>query len=163
MKILFLVVLLLAGCASTAWVNEAHQLSDQGQCVDALNVIDRADVEFKYKLTLKGTVYQECSRDNNKAVAYLTLAARYGEKAAIEQLLEWGKPVPSADLAGSTNSLSAGNSDAALMLLMGGAAAYQQGKAAGYQSEPTPTPSTIDLKTNCTSRTIGSTVYTDCH
>lgn len=107
MRIFFLVVLLLAGCAtsdSIAW-DKAIQQTKSGQCTDALRTIDNIGVEFKHTLLMKGYVYGECrgsGRDMNKAWAYITLAARYGETRAIDALVEAGKPVPPADLAGTT-------------------------------------------------------------
>lgn len=99
-----------------------------------------------------------------------TLAARYGDPVAIKNLTNNGFPIPEPDLLRgqeqARNNLvrqqeQAKNSDnaaAALLLLLGGVNAYQQGKAAGHRSTPTPEPARVD----CTTDVVGSTAYTRC-
>lgn len=99
-----------------------------------------------------------------------TLAARYGDPVAIKNLTNNGFPIPEPDLLRgqeqARNNLvrqqeQAKNSDnaaAALLLLLGGVNAYQQGKAAGHRSTPTPAPARVD----CTTDVVGSTAYTRC-
>jgi len=83
------------------------------------------DTEFQNKLTMKGVVYGDCYRDKNKAYAYLTLAARYGQTIAIDALVNFGQPVPSADLAGTTKrQLSLG--EAALLGISQGIEDYNK-------------------------------------
>ena len=83
--------------------------------------------------------YNLGSKEN--AISWYTLAARYGEPTAIKNLTALGAPVPEPDLLRQQQQASNKSSDGtatALMLLLGGYSAYQQGKAAGYQSPPTP-------------------------
>lgn len=89
-----------------------------------------------------------------------TLAARHGAPVAIKNLTNNGFPVPEPDLL--RQKQQAKNSDsaaAALLLLLGGVNAYQQGKAAGYQSQPVPA---YQPPVDCTTTGYGNTVRTRC-
>lgn len=122
-----------------------------------------------YAMSNIGVMYENgygVPKDIEKAVAWYTLAARRGIPLAQTNLARLGKPSPSADLVPQQVS-GDGSDDAALFFLlglMGGAAASQPAPPSYSPSTTSPShgPSTIDLKTNCTSRAIGSTVYTDC-
>lgn len=95
----------LAGCTTQGshsrpqWLKDVAYYSDRGQCSDAIHTLENAPIDFTWKLAFKADVYQYCYRDMDKYYAYLTLAARYGEKTSAEALLKHGKPVPPADLA----------------------------------------------------------------
>lgn len=77
--------------------------------------------------------------DKNGAKDWITVAARYGDPTAISNLSKNGLPVPEPDLLRKQQEAkSSDNVGTALMLLLGGFNAYQQGRVAGYQSVPTP-------------------------
>lgn len=56
-----------------------------------------------YSLGLTGAIIIGCSHDNAKGIGYLNLAARYGSPQAQALLVQLGAPVPSADLASSSD------------------------------------------------------------
>jgi hypothetical protein len=97
------------------------------------------------------------------AKGWFTLAARYGEPTAIKNLTSNGWPVPAADLLAQQQQTTDNNSGTnALMLLLTGVNAYQQGKAAGYQSNPPPVYIPPPQQINCTSTGYGNVVHTNC-
>lgn len=130
--------ILLIGCANTwtdlwsnSWTVEADNLVKNGKCAEAMSIVDRHNINFADKLGIKGEIYRGCFHDFDKAVAYLTLAARYGHQPSIESLLRGGLPVPTADL--KNQSMSAG--EAILR---------------GFNSAPsTPTNNPSTTVTNC--------------
>lgn len=83
-----------------------------------------------------------------------TLAARYGNPKAQEILVQWGKPVPVADLAAKERE----DESAALALLMMGASAAVTAKSAPPPVQVIP----AQLQVNCTSMAFGKIVNTDC-
>lgn len=99
MRIFLLVALLLTGCASTTWIDSFNSSLRQGRCSDAMNVVESANIPAIDLMVAKGAVYNQCYRDTDKAAAYFSLAARYGNPAAIDELIKMGKPIPAADLA----------------------------------------------------------------
>lgn len=103
--------------------------------------------------------YRNGEKENAKS--WFTLAARYGEPTAINNLSRNGWPIPEPDLLRQQQEAkNSDNAASALLLLLGGFNAYQQGKAAGYQSIPTPTPT--PTRVDCTTNAIGSTLHTSC-
>lgn len=129
-----------------------------------------------YCMNNVGMMYQNghmaAGRDTVKAINWLTLAARYGNPTAQQNLITLGAPVPAADL----QQQSGGGGDAAAaMLLMGSAFMV------GTQSV-TPTPPAVQPRVqlpqpsmqssgqpqrstpvNCTSTVIGSQIHTNCY
>ncbi len=91
--------------------------------------------------------------DLKTAIAWYTLAARYGNPVAQQNLLVHKQPIPQVDLVAQTvqnDELTPG-----VMALILGAAAVQ-GAVQGYNSTPTPT------SINCSSTAIGNRVNTRC-
>lgn len=103
---------------------------------------------------------QGVPKDIDRAVAWYTLAARRGSTVAQANLARLGRPVPKPDLMEQEvkDANSSDGTAAALLLLLGGVNAYQQGRATGYQSSPMPPMPVYQPPINCTSTGLGNTV-----
>jgi TPR repeat protein len=90
-----------------------------------------------------GVIANDCRNDRSTAISYYTLAARMGYQLARVNLAALGQPVPAPDLVRSSSSSDVG---AALLLLQAAR----------------PRPAQSSNTTNCTTRSIGGTLHTQC-
>lgn len=144
MRILFLFVLLLAGCVNSNF-NEGMENAKKNNFNAAFYNFKKCyEQDNDSRCAAAAGLSAEAVGDMNTAKDWYTLAARYGQPQAISWLTAKGWPVPVADLAnqsGSTDALDLTNS-----FLKG----YNQGTQSHHSI-------------NCTSNVIGSQVYTNCN
>lgn len=99
MRILFLVVLILAGCANPNFTEGMANVKNGNYAI----AFDR------FKICFVETIDPACANNAGVAAegmgnmadaqAWYTLAARYGHSRAVTNLIKMGWPVPAADLA----------------------------------------------------------------
>ena len=95
---ILLVIVLLGGCGAPSWVLRAEELSNKGQCSAAEQTVLQGAPNAEQQALTLGAVYAECYRDRQKAIGYLTVAARFGNPTAQKLLVQFGAPLPLADL-----------------------------------------------------------------
>lgn len=159
MRILFLVMLTLTGCASFQNQNYLNGQSSfaKKDYAAAYNHFIECVNETKNTACMYNIGASAHNMGNDdEAGRWFTLAARYGQQNAISQLTKMGLPVPTADLAQRQaaqpdllRSLGQGLS------IAGGALGAGAAPAAPVQQQPNPNIS-------CRSYKIGNSVYTDC-
>jgi len=147
-SLLILFFILLSGCVNTIYdigtadFNDGTKKVHQNNLPSALKSFTRcANKGNPNCMWAVGAVDFELGWVDS-AKSWLTLAARYGQPTAQEDLTKHGWPVPAADLANQSGNIGA--LDLTNSFLKG----YNQ----GTQSQ-----------TNCTSTVIGSQVFTNCN
>lgn len=160
MKIIFRILSIaslsmLAACASV--YNDGTNALNAGDLAKAEQLLNQAiregdSIEKAYNNlgVLKWKLGQQ-----EIAIRYFTMAARYGNPLAQQTLTNLGKPVPPADLANSGGERMSG-AEALLLLTNSAAQGYTQGR---QQAPVIPQP---PKQINCTSTAYGKTTETNC-
>lgn len=151
----------LTGCASI--YNDGTKASEAGNWPLAEKLLIQAIHEgdnVPGAWNNLGVVYQRTGRLPQAIQAY-TIAARYGDSVAQQNLVALGKPVPPTDLArpGASNM---SNAEAILLLTGAAAQGYTQGRANAPPVAPLPQLPAAQPTIRCTSTTIGNQTSTVC-
>ena len=153
--------IMLSGCATSPY-NLGTAAMQRGAYTEAEQRLNQAIREGDSPGSAwnnLGVVYVNMRQDA-KALACYRMAARYGNPVGQQNLIALGQPVPTADLAQSTEQ---GMSGAEVLLLLTGSALDGYNK--GRQSRPVVLPNPVAAPSkavNCTSTTVGTTTRTTC-
>lgn len=91
---------MLVGCGTPAYMTRIQTLNNSGQCAAAESEVNANEHEPGRRAMWLGGIAHDCRRDEQAAIRYFTLSARYGNSFAQEQLAKLNQPVPPADLKG---------------------------------------------------------------
>lgn len=104
--LLLAVVLTVTSCGAPPYLQQVDAYKRAGQCDQARRAVDGGTTDTERIALLYGALYLDCDHDRAAGVRWLTLAARYGNPVAIQQLTKMNERVPSADLKNRSVSCS---------------------------------------------------------
>jgi hypothetical protein len=140
-----IMLLFLSACAaqgySQADSRTIQALSTKHKCDEADKMVDVVRDDPGGRAYNHAYIASNCRSDEDTAIRYLNLSARYGNEQARSVLVQEHQPVPSADLRSAIQSAPAQNNDAPTALLFLGLL-NGVNHGLGYDQPPPPLVST---------------------